>query len=151
MGNLEQGAVKIRPMTRNDIHDILALDRKLGKADAPLSYKDMVTTDPGGPLDMSFVAEVAGSIVGFAIARLAYVMIPFAELCIIHSILVDPDYQNRGIGVRLLGKLVEHCQEEGINTIRALIEEHNDELTRFFERLGFNRSTVINYDKTFNS
>jgi L-amino acid N-acyltransferase YncA len=46
---------------------------------------------------------------------------------------------------------VEHCEEEGINTIRALIEEHNNELTRFFERLGFNRSTVINYDKTFNS
>jgi ribosomal protein S18 acetylase RimI-like enzyme len=66
-------------------------------------------------------------------------------------LLVDPDYQNRGIGVRLLGKLVEHCEEEGINTIRALIEEHNNELTRFFERLGFNRSTVINYDKTFNS
>lgn len=149
MSNLEQGAVKIRPMTRSDIHDILALDRKFGKANTPLGYKDMVTTDPGGPLDMSFVAEIGGGIVGFAIARLAYVMIPFTELCIVHSILVDPDYQNRGIGVRLLGKLVGHCQEEGINTIRALVEEQNEELARFFERLGFHRSTVINYDKTF--
>jgi GNAT superfamily N-acetyltransferase len=98
---------------------------------------------------MSFVAETGGVIIGFAIAHLAYVMIPFTGVCILNSILVDPDYQNRGIGVRLLGRIVARCQEEGIGTIRTLIEEQNDELIRFVEPLGFRRSTVLNFDKTF--
>lgn len=149
MNNAEQGTVKIRPMTRSDIREILALDKKFGKSKSSLTYKDMVTTDPGGPLDMSFVAEAGGAITGFAIAHLAYVMIPLTGVCILHSILVDPDCQNRGIGVRLLGRIVAHCQEEGIGTIRTLIEEQNDELIRFVEPLGFRRSTVLNYDKTF--
>jgi len=72
-------------------------------------------------------------------------------VCILQGILVDPDYQSRGIGVRLLGKLVGYCQDEGINTIRALVQEGNDELRHFVERLGFHRSTIVNYDKTFGS
>jgi GNAT superfamily N-acetyltransferase len=148
MSNVKQGTVNIRLMTRSDIRAVLALDRKFSKARGVLSYSDMVTTDPGGPLDVSFVAEVGGKIIGFVIARLAYVMIPFTKVCILHSSLVVPDYQNRGIGIRLLGKLVDYCQDEGINTIRALVEEHNDDLIRFVERQGFRRSIVINYDKT---
>jgi len=151
MGNLEQGTVSIRPMTRNDIHAVLALDRKVGQVRGLLGHKGMATTDPGGLLDVSFVAEVGGNVIGFIISRLIYVMIPFTEVCILQSILVDPDYQRRSIGVRLLGKLVGYCQDKGINTIRALVEEGNDELQRFVERLGFRRSTVVNYDKTFES
>lgn len=151
MSNVEQSAVSIRPMTRSDIHAVLALDRKISKGRAVLSYKDMAATDPGGPLDASFVAGIGGNIVGFAMSRLVYVMIPFTEVCILQGILVDPDYQSRGIGVRLLGKLVGYCQNEGINTIRALVEEGNDELQRFVEQLGFHRSTIVNYDKTFES
>ncbi len=151
MSKVEQGTVSIRPMTHSDIHAVLALDRRSSKTHGGLSYKDMAATDPGGPLDVSFVAEVSGNIVGFTIAHLAYVMIPFTEVCMLQGILVDPDYQNRGIGIKLLGKLVGHCQDEGINTIRALVEEGNDELQRFVERLGFRRSTVVNYDKTFES
>ena len=151
MSNVEQSAVSIRPMTHSDIHAVLALDRKISKGRGLLGYKDMAATDPGGPLDVSFVAEVGGNIIGFVMSRLAYVMIPFTEVCILQGILVDPDYQSRGIGVRLLGKLVGYCQDEGINTIRALVEEGNDELRRFVERLGFRRSTIVNYDKAFES
>ncbi|MFC2022713.1 GNAT family N-acetyltransferase [Chloroflexota bacterium] len=148
MSNLKQGMVNIRPMTRSDIRSILALDRKCSQERGVLSYSDMITTDPGGPLDVSFVAEVGGNIIGFVIARLAYVMIPFTKVCMLHSSLVDPDYQNRGIGIRLLGKLVDYCQDEGIDTIRALVEENNEELIRFVERQGFRRSIIVNFDKT---
>jgi ribosomal protein S18 acetylase RimI-like enzyme len=149
MSNKEKGSVSIRPMTRSDIHAVLALDRKYGRARGDLSYKDMATIDPGGPLDVSFVAEIGDNIIGFVIARLAYVMIPFTEICVIQGILVDPDHQGLGIGSNLLGTLMRYCQDEGINTIRTLVEEHNDKQRRFVERLGFRRSNIINYDKTY--
>lgn len=151
MSSVKHSAVNIRPMARSDIDAILALDRKFGKGRSLLSHKDMAIIDPGGPLDLSFVAEIDGNVIGFVISRLAYIMIPFTEVCMLHGILVDPDYQNRGIGIKLLGKLVGYCQDEGINTIRMPVEEDNDELRRFVERLGFRPSKIMNYDKTFES
>jgi len=151
MSNAKQGAVNIRTMTRSDIHTVIALDRKFAGTRGHLSYKDMATLDPGGPLDVSFVAEVGGNIIGFVIARLAYVMIPLSEICLVQGVLVDPDYQDRGIGGRLIRELLGYCQAEGISTVRTLVEEHNDRQRHFLEQLGFRRSAIINYDKTYES
>jgi len=149
MSTMEKGTVNIRRMTRSDIDAVLALDEKFGRGRGGLSHKDLTAIGPGGPLDLSFVAEVGGKIVGFVINRLAYLMIPFTEVCIVQGMLVDPDYQGRGIGTKLFGKLLEHCHSQGINTIRALVEEHNKELQQFVQQLGFRRSPIVNYDKTF--
>ena len=80
MSKAEKSAVTIRPMTRNDIHDILAFDRRVNEGRSVLNHKDMAVMDPGGPLDLSFVAEVNGTLVGFIISRLMYLMIPFTEV-----------------------------------------------------------------------
>jgi ribosomal protein S18 acetylase RimI-like enzyme len=151
MSNVEEAEVSIRRMTRNDIQAVLALDRKVGSGRGLLSYKDMATTDPGGPLDLSFVAEVDGKMSGFIMNRLAYLMVPFTEVCIIQGILVHPDYQKHGIASKLLQRLLEHCQTEGINTIRALVPERDEVLRHFVERHGFRRSNIVNFDKTFDN
>ena len=151
MSGVEQRAVTIRPMERGDIHEVLALDRKVGGGQSSLSQRDMAATVPGGPLDVSFVAVMDGTVVGFIISRVAYLMIPLTEVCLIQGVLVDPDYQDKGIGSKLLEKLLDFCHEEGIHTVRGLVEERNAELKRMLERLGFHRSGIINYDKNFES
>jgi ribosomal protein S18 acetylase RimI-like enzyme len=78
-------------------------------------------------------------------------MIPFTEVCILQGIVIDPDYQGRGIGGKLLDELLDHCHAEGINTIRAIVPQGNKKLSLFVEAHGFRRSTIINYDKTFES
>ncbi|MDH5695992.1 MAG: GNAT family N-acetyltransferase [Dehalococcoidia bacterium] len=147
----EQGTVNIRRMLRRDIDAVLALGKKISGGRDLLSYRDMASSDVGGPFDLSFVYEVDDKMVGFVLARLAYLMIPFTEVCIIHGMVVDPDYQRRGIGNKLLNVVLDYCHAEGINTIRTLVEEGNNELRRFVERLGFRRSHITNYDKTFES
>jgi ribosomal protein S18 acetylase RimI-like enzyme len=151
MSTVKKDDVNIRPMTRSDIHAVLILDRKMSEGRGVLSYEDMAATDLGGPLDLSFVAEVEGKVIGFIMARLAYLMIPFTEVCILQGILVDSDYQGRGIGGKLLDGLLDHCHAEGINTIRAIVPQGNKELRLFIEAHGFRRSMIINYDKTFES
>ena len=151
MSMVKKDDVKIRRMTRSDIQAILILDRKMSEGRGVLSYKDMAAIDPGGPLDLSFVAEVEGKVIGFIIARLAYVMIPLIEVCILQGILVGSDYRGRGIGGKLLGGLLDYCQAEEINTIRAIVPQGNEKLRLFIEAHGFRRSTIINYDKTFES
>jgi GNAT superfamily N-acetyltransferase len=154
MGTDQSPDVKIRPMTRGDIRAVMSLDREIAKARgaaSSLSYRDLVAADPGGPLDLSFVAELDGKVIGFTMNRLSYMMIPLTEVCLIQGILVHPDHQARGIGSRLMDGLVEYCRMEHISTIRALVEQGNDELRRFIEHHGFRRSTITNWDKTFES
>ena len=149
MDKTEKVAVNIRPMTKDDIHAVLALDWKAGRTGSLLSYKDMVALNLGESLNVSFVAEVGGKIIGFVITRLVYLMIPLTEVCIVQGMLVDPDHQGGGIGTKLFEKLLEHCHSQGINTIRTLVEERNEELQQFVQGLGFHRSRIVNYDKTF--
>jgi len=153
MSAVEKGTVNIRRMERRDIAAVLAIDRKISGGQGLITYKDMLAADPGGALDLSFVSEVDGQVVGFILARLTYVGVPFIEIAVIQAIAVDPDYQRRGIGSRLVHALVGHCHTEGVgvNTIRVVLDEHNTGLRRFFERLGFHRSELINYTRTFES
>ena len=151
MNEAEKGAIVTRPMTRSDIHAVLALDRRFSEGRSFLTHKDMAVMDPGGPLDLSFVAEIDGTIVGFIVTRLAYLMIPFTEVCMIQGVLVDTNHQESGIGSKLFEVLLDYCYAEGIHTVRMLVPDHDNELRRLVERLGFSTSNVINYDKTFES
>ncbi len=143
--------INLRRMAQTDIDAVLALDRKVGRGQNHITYRDMIATDPCGPLDLSFVAEIDNKVVGFVLARLAYLYIPFTEVCLIHGIVADPEYRGHHIGSKLVNELISHCELEGINTVRALVAEHDTELRKFVEYLGFRRSNITNYDKTFES
>jgi len=149
MSNAKEAKVSVRSMIRSDIHEVLALNRIIqGSSRDVISYEDLASADPGTPPDLSFVAEAEGRIVGFAINRSMYLMVPLTEVCIIHAIFVHPDYQERGIGRKLVQALLYHCQTEGIGTVRALIPKDNKLVQDLFERQGFQRSSIVNFDKT---
>jgi len=152
MRKAKEAKVKIRRMTRSDIHEVLALDRVIrGSKRDVIKFEDLTSANPGTPPDISFVAEVDGKIVGFSINRSTYLMVPLTEVCIIHAILVDPNYRGLGIGGKLIEALLKHCGTEGIDTVRALIPRDNKELQAIFRRHGFKRSRIVNFDKTFES
>jgi ribosomal protein S18 acetylase RimI-like enzyme len=149
MSNGKEVKVSIRRMEHSDIHEVLALDRIIrGSGLDVIRYEDLTSANPGTPPDSSFVAEIDGKIVGFSINRSTYLMVPLTEVCIIHAILIHPDYQGRGIGRKLIQALLYYCQTEGIGTVRALIPEDNKNLQAIFERQGFQRSNIVNFDKT---
>jgi len=152
--------VKIRPMERGDIDAMIAVYNKIREEKMPgvkrsrLSYRGAMTfdevasTDPGGPLDLSLVAEVNGNVVGFIWGRLALVGIPIDEVGIIHMLIVDPDYQKQGIATKLVNALVKRCHDREVNTVRAVIDERHWELQNYFQGLGFQRSELVIYTKT---
>ena len=150
MSNAKEAKVSIRRMIRSDIHEALILDRIIRSSERDvIRYEDVASANPGTPPDLSFVAEIGDRMVGFSINRTMYLMVPLTEVCIIHAILVHPDYRGHGIGRKLIQALVNHCQTEGIDTVRALIPKGNKELQALFERQDFKRSRIVNFDKTF--
>jgi ribosomal protein S18 acetylase RimI-like enzyme len=154
---------KIRPMERKDIDAVLAVYSKIREEKIPgtkrsrlsyrgtMTYEEVASTNPGGPLDLSMVAEVNGKVIGFIWGRLAFAGIPVDEVGIIHMLIVDPDYQRQGIAARLVDALAERCHARGVNTVRAVIDERHWELQNYFQRLGFRRSELVIYTRAFKS
>ena len=157
-GNTEK--LTIRPMEKRDIEAILALYGKVREEKIPgvkrsrLSYRATLTydavalTNPGGPADLSLVAEVGGKPIGFIWSGLAFVGIPVDEVGIIYMLIVDPDHQKKGIAGKLADALLERCRDKGINTVRAVVDERHWEMQNYFQKLGFQRSELDIYTRS---
>ena len=146
MSTREAGAINVRRITSSDLDGIIVLINKITKGEISITYRDLVA-NYAGPLDLSFVAEVNGQMVGFILARLEFVYIPFVEICLIDAVGVDPEYQGRQVGSTLIQKLIDRCRLDDVGTIRALVAQDDEPLRRFVEYLGFRRSNITNYDK----
>ncbi len=139
----------IRHMTPDDIDAVLSLINKTTDETSRVTRKDLSAYHPGERFDLSFVAEAGQRIVGFVMANLQYVYIPFVAVCLIHAVAVDPEFRRRGIGSALISELSILCHLQDINTIRALLRKDDARLQRFLEHLGFRPSSTVNWDKTF--
>jgi len=160
MGVTEKVKLDVRPMARSDIDAIISIYNKIRDEKIPgikrsrlsyrgtMTYKEIISTNPGSPLDLSLVAEVNGEVIGFIWSRLAYVSIPVDKVGVIHMLIIDPDYQRKGIARKLVDALWERCQAGGVNTVRAVIDERHWELLNYFQNLGFHRSELVIYTKT---
>ncbi len=137
-----KNAVIIRPMVHSDIDPILGLWWS-----SFIANKDMVASQLGGRLDLSFIAEFEGHLVGFILARIQYLGIPITEVCVIHAIVVEPKYRGQGIGSLLINRLKSHCDSKGIQKMRAFVSQNDSELMNYFEHLGFHRSNIINLEQ----
>ena len=162
MSSTEQ-EVKIRPMERGDIEAVLAVYSKIREEKLPgtkrsrlsyrgiMNYEEVASTNPGGPLDLSCVAEVNDQVIGLIWGRLAFAGIPVDEVGIIHMLIVDPEYQRQGVASKLVDALAERCHARGVKTVRAVIDERHWELQNYFQRLGFHRSELVIYTRSFKS
>jgi GNAT superfamily N-acetyltransferase len=165
MATGNKGEATIRPMERGDIDAIIAIysknmeeeEKRPGVKRSRLSYRKAMThdevaiTNPGGPLDLSLIAEADGKPVGFIWSGLAYVGIPVDEVGLIYVLLVDPDYQKKGIASKLVNALIERCRDKGVNTVRAVLDEREWELQNYFQKLGFKRSEMTIFTRATQS
>jgi len=154
---------RIRPMESGDIDAMIALYNKVREEKIPgvkrsrLSYRGAMTSDevastnPSGPLDLSLVAEIDGKVVGFIWARQALAGIPVAEVGIIHMLIVDPDYQKKGIAGKLVDALMKRCRQKKVHTVRAVLDEREWELQNYFQKLGFKRSELAIFTRATKS
>jgi N-acetylglutamate synthase-like GNAT family acetyltransferase len=132
--------VSVRPAKKTDIDPVLNLTGSLVSRE-DLSY---LNEDPSS---LGFVAEAEGHIIGFSLAHILYVGMPLTRVCVIQGIVVQHEYRRHGIGEELVKAIFQRCSEREVSTIRALVEESDARLRLFVEQLGFQRSTVANYDK----
>jgi ribosomal protein S18 acetylase RimI-like enzyme len=163
MATGNKGKPKIRPMERDDINSIISIYSKIMEEKIPgvkrsrlsyrkaMTYDEIAVTNPGGPADLSLVAEVEGKPVGFIWSGLAYVGIPVDEVGLIYMLIVDPDYQKQGIAAKLVEALMKRCREKKVHTVRAVLDEREWELQNYFQKLGFKRSELTIFTRPIQS
>ena len=145
MKAIEKSAVKIRRLTSNDITSTLGIWW------SNIPDKDVMVAQLQSPLDLSFIAEYEGILVGFILAELQYAGFPTTGTGVVFLIAVNPEYQQHGIGTMLIEALEKHAKLKGIGTVRVVVPQTDVKNIKYFTKAGFNKSVMINYDKACRS
>jgi L-amino acid N-acyltransferase YncA len=143
VGRADDGALTIRPATREDFPEMLAVFRKVLaagdtyalEADTPVREAYQYWFGPG--ID-SWVAEADGRVLGM------YRLIANQQGRGSHvanvSILVDPGARRKGVGLALGRHFVAEARRAGFLAIQAnLVVSTNRPILALAERLGFTR------------
>ena len=142
MNAIDRKEVKIRPLVFSDIGATLNVWW------TSIPKREMLDFQLGGRLDLSLIAEYSGYLAGFVLARLIYAGLPMTGVGVIFFIAVKPDYQGYGIGTMLIDALKSNCKANGIETIRALVPQNDTRTMKYFGKIGFHPSNIINLDSS---
>ncbi len=145
MKAIDKSAVKIRRLTSSDIASTLGIWW------AHIPDKELMASQLQSPLDLSFIAEYEGILIGFVLAELQYAGYPTTGTGVVFLIAVNPDYQQHGIGTLLIESLEKYAKSKDIGTIRVVVPQTDVKNIRYFTKVGFSKSIMINYDKACRS
>jgi L-amino acid N-acyltransferase YncA len=136
--------MKIAPMTAEhwpDVARIYAAGIATGNATFETDVPDWTTWDAAHLADHRLVSiddtdPGPGPVTGWV------ALVPVSERCVYagvveHSVYVDPAYQGRGIGRRLLEAVIASTEAAGIWTIQSGIFPENRASLALHQRLGF--------------
>jgi len=137
------GKINIRELTDEDMEAALAIDKKINGKERAMTYKDPMNFYLGGELSMSFVAEVDGKIVGFAVARLRD-----PDTGWLQAVGIDPEYRHQGIGAKLVEAVVARCRSKGAKTVHTVASWRDWWMLSFLNSVGFSRGEMVDLQKT---
>jgi predicted N-acetyltransferase YhbS len=144
-------SITIRFMQSDDFDAVVRIDQKVLKSARPEYYEMKFDKlfNSNDYLPTSLVAEKDGTVVGFVMGELymgEYGI--FREEATLDTIGVDPDYQQQGIGERLINEFVDHLRKLGVQKIYTLVNWNDSQLIQFFSSNQFSPSKTINLERS---
>ncbi len=140
-------AIKVRRMTRDDLKGIQDIDKRIIGKERAASWPQKVTRY----LEMYYpplchVAETGGKVVGFILGDIRgweYALPPSGWIDIMG---VDPAYQGRGIGRKLVEAFVEECRQKKMKA-HIMVRGGDERLQKFLRSAGFQRGQLVELEK----
>ena len=129
----------IREATPTDVPDIFRLINGLAEFErAPeqvTNTEDSLLLDGFGqnPAYKAFVAEINGSVVGFALSYIRYSTWK-GKMVYLEDIFVEPAYRSAGLGSQLLEQILAFAKSLGIAYLSFQVLDWNTEAIRFYKR-----------------
>ncbi|MBN1830754.1 MAG: GNAT family N-acetyltransferase [Deltaproteobacteria bacterium] len=149
---MNDSSIKIRLMKTEDFEAVLGIDEKILKVSRQAYYemKFEKLFETKDYLPASFVAEAEdGKVVGYIMGELYMGQYGiFQERATLDTIGVDPTYQRKGVGKRLIDEFIQHLKKAGVKKVNALISWNNPQLMLFFGANQFTPSKTINLERS---
>jgi len=128
----------IKPQDMAFLEKWYSMTDELGYATGFKSFAEAKERILSYPMVSMIIALPGGMAAGFVCCELR--KLDRNKVGWIHIIMVDPAYQNRGIGTMAVRKLLECFQSRGCSAVMVSVSEQNTRGLRFWESLGFTRS-----------
>jgi ribosomal protein S18 acetylase RimI-like enzyme len=145
----------LRALRQDDIPSLIAIDGRISGVAKPEYWRrklahyvtdDDAVPDPGNGI-LTRIAEIDGKIVGFLIGEVRRWEFGQPASGWITSLAVDPDWQQLGIGRRLLAELLAFYREQSLPEVRTIVEWVDADLLRFFHSMGFMGGPYVELQK----
>ena len=137
----------VREIRPEDADQIGRIQEAITKSEPQIDFHHIIEARARSGEDVSFVAELDGTVVGYMISYLVYGGFGLEKSAWIATLGVDPKYMGQGIGKRLATEIIEAYRKKGIRYIFTSVRWDSVDLLSFFKTLGFNRSDFINLRK----
>jgi len=122
------GALSFRPITLADIADVMAIERS---AYAYPWSERFFRQEMQVECARSFLAEIDGRIAGYILFWL------MPDEVDIHNVAVHRDFRRRGLGRRLLERVVLEARGRGSSRITLEVRKSNLPAQKLYESMGF--------------
>lgn len=128
--------IKIRLLKEDDFDPVVGIDERVLKKSRleyyELKFEKLFRSQDFLPV--SLVAEKEdGTVVGFVMGELFMSEDgSFPEETTLDTIVVDPDYQHKGIGEQLMNEFIDHLRKVGVQKINSLVNPNDIQLMHFF-------------------
>jgi predicted N-acetyltransferase YhbS len=139
--------VLIRKLKREDAEEINRINGKITKKPDEHDFKRMVEELPFSSVDISYVAECKGKVVGYMITYILSAGFGMEKSAWIATLGVEPKLMGQGIGKALAKEIFTFYSEMKIRNIYTSVRWDSTDLLSFFKTLGFDRSNYINLRK----
>ncbi|MBU1742541.1 MAG: GNAT family N-acetyltransferase [Proteobacteria bacterium] len=137
----------IRPLTRGDVDDVIAIQAAIIRRQPGQNWVMMLQDHTHHDYALSFVAQKDGQTVGFLVGEVK--IGPFGqEHCgWLEMVGVSPKIMGQGVGQALAERFFEDLAQRGIGDVFTSVQWHSGDMLAFFKALGFDRSNYINLQK----
>ena len=141
------GDVRVRPLTELDIGGVVKVDERVTGNYRPQDWERRVAYYIRRDPEASQVAEIDGKVVGFMLAEIRAGEFGLEEPTgWVEAMGVDPKWQGKAIGRRLIEALFAHFREVGARKARTIVENSTPDIAAFFQKVGFGPAPLTSYE-----
>jgi ribosomal protein S18 acetylase RimI-like enzyme len=146
---LARDAADVRTLRREDLSDVVRIDRRLTGVDRSAYLKEAVDEALNdSAVRVSLTARIDGIVAGFVMARTDFGDFGRSEpTAVLDTIGVDPDYAHHHVGSALLSQLFVNLQALRIERVETVVSRDDFGLLGFLYKAGFEPSQRLGFVK----
>ena len=138
-----QAGTHVRPLDELDLGAVTKIDERISGQYRPEVWEQRVAYYLRRDPEASKVIEKDGSVVGFMMADVREGEFGLEEPSgWIERFGIDPDHRGRDLGKQMFDAVTSHFREQGIGTVRTLVDTDEKAIAGFLSALGFEPSKL---------